>query len=56
LWHLPVLVALRYPPLDRVPVALGIVAATVLASLSYYGVEQPALRLKRYFQPVANSG
>jgi len=52
LWHLPVLVALRYPPLDRVNIVAGIVVATALASMSYYGLEMPALRLKRRFESI----
>jgi peptidoglycan/LPS O-acetylase OafA/YrhL len=51
LWHVPVFVALQYPPLDHVNMAVGVLLATALALVSYYGIEQPMLRLKRYFRP-----
>ena len=30
----------------------GLAAATVIATISYYGVERPALRLKRFVSPL----
>jgi peptidoglycan/LPS O-acetylase OafA/YrhL len=51
LWHLPVLVACKYPPFHGDHQALGVLLSIVLASVSYYGIERPALRFKSHLQP-----
>jgi peptidoglycan/LPS O-acetylase OafA/YrhL len=57
LWHFPIFVLLR-PRLEGLPAVMEIAVATsisfAVASVSFFAVERPFLRLKRRFQPRRN--